>query len=125
MAIVIVVVVGAAVLVTRTTEDYLIKRVDAQLASIPLRGDGGGPDEHGGPGPIPNLNSVWVGEVSSDGTVVTRLTPSHASADLALPKISKDQAIAALQTRKAFTVGTEPSSSTRYRVRSVGGGSLL
>ena len=130
MAVVVVVLVGAAAIVTRTTESYLIDRVDDQLSQVSTRG--GGPAGSGGPGgpggrggPPPNLNSVWIGVVNEDGTIATQLVPSRANIDEPLPKISAEQALQALRDRDPITVGTEPASSTRYRVRATGEGNLL
>jgi two-component system OmpR family sensor kinase len=120
-----VVLVGAAALVTRTTESDLLTRIDDQLTSLPTNGDGagGGP---AGPGPrghddrpYTNLN-YYKGIVATDGSVTTAQTPSGANATVALPRISPDAALAALADRKPFTVDSNGSSGTRYRVLAVG-----
>jgi two-component system OmpR family sensor kinase len=125
MAVVVVVLVGAAAMVARTTESYLIARVDDQLSQVSLRTDGGpgGRGDHGGP--APNLNSVWLGLVSDDGTVSTQLVPSRMALDEPLPKVSPTQALQAVRDGKPITVGTQPASSTRYRVRATSDGRVL
>lgn len=114
------VLVGAAVLVTRTTESYLMQRVDAQLASAPVR-DSIGP-QRGPPRdePFTSLNSMYVGVVGANGSVTTLRAPSGAGSSVALPKFSPSRALAALADRKPFTTGSGGSSGTRYRAQAVG-----
>lgn len=114
------VLIGAAALVTRTTESYLIQRVDTQLASAPVR-DSTGPTR--GPPrdePFTSLNSMYVGLVGADGTVMTLRAPSGAASNVALPKFSQARALAALADHKPFTTGADGSSGTRYRAQAVG-----
>ena len=81
MAVVGVVLVVAAVVITRSTESYLVERVDAQLAAARSSVQGGG-FERGGPGgpgcpmgekPGGNLNTLYVGTVDGDA-IQTRAT---------------------------------------------------
>ena len=125
MAVVAVVLIGAAAIVTRTTESYLIARVDDQLAQVSLRPEGGPGGRGDRGGPPANLNSVWLGLVNDDGTVTTQIVPSRANIDDPLPKISPEQALQALRDKEPITVGTEPASSTRYRVRATGENHVL
>ena len=112
LGVVAVVLVGAAYLVTRTTERYLVDRVDQQLASVPLQGDVD--HDHRGPDPFTNLNSVYIGQVNGDGSVTTVTSPYAAGDDVALPDITREQVLA--RTDRPFTVGTNPTTSTHYRV---------
>jgi len=136
MAVVALVLVAAAVGIARAAQSYLVGRVDAQLvdAAPPARDAGFFDHDHGGPnepGPgggggggeepggsdTPSFSSLYVGRVEADGTVRTIATPYLADAD-ALPEISAEQATAASahEQPSPFTVGTEGSSSTRYRI---------
>lgn len=121
IGVIAVVLLGAAVLVTRTTESYLMQRVDAQLASAPVR-DSIGP-VRGSPRdePFASLNSMYVGVVGADGSVTTLRAPSGAESSVALPRFSPARALAALADHKPFTTGSTGSSGTRYRARAVGG----
>ena len=125
LAVVAFVLVGAAVLVSRTTESYLLDRIDAQLQSAPVR-TSDDHDSRGGPGPSPftNLNSLYVAEVQDDGSITTLQVPYSTGTEVLIPKVSAERALAAVNeagTHHAFTVGTEPSSDTRYRVLAVTG----
>jgi two-component system OmpR family sensor kinase len=122
MAVVGVVLVVAAVVITRTTESYLVERVDAQLAAAQPSVQGGGFEPHGGgPGdggvrPGGSLNTLYLGVVQ-DGTVQTIATPAFADPDAPVPAIDADQAVDSAGHPKSdpFTVGTDPPSDTRYR----------
>lgn len=129
LAVVAVVLAGAAVLITRATESDLVDRVDAQLraASTPVRDAGFGPPGPGGPGGVHdgdgrplggNLNSLYVAAVEADGTVTVLATPNVRGTDEPLPAIPGDRVLASSseQHPQPFTVGTDPSSDTRYRV---------
>ena len=114
LGVVALVLVGAAYLVTRTTESYLIDRVDQQLASVPLQGGGDSDHDHHGPDPFTNLNSVYIASVNADGSLSTVTTPYAGAGDVALPNITHDDVLA--RPDHAFTVASTPPSSTRYRV---------
>src|SRR3954449_4914350 len=86
MAVVAVVLVGAAVAIARTTESDLVARVDDQLrsAQVPVR------DLRGGPSPDASAPSaLFVGVVRGD-TLQTVLSPNFTGDD-ALPRIPVDQ----------------------------------
>jgi two-component system OmpR family sensor kinase len=125
MAVVGVVLVVAAVVITRSSESYLIERVDAQLVAAQPSVQGGGFD-HGrppggsGPGyerPGTQNTSLYVGNVE-DGLVVFDTTPFYAGTDAPSPAVPVDQAVdsAGNPAAEPFTVGTDPPSDTRYRV---------
>ncbi len=112
MAVVAAVLVGAAVVIARSTESDLVARVDDQLrgAQVPLgRLRGPGPE---GDGP---LSSLFVGVVRGD-TIQTRLAPNVTGED-ALPAIPVDQVAAVASDGRArlFTVGTTEGDG-RFRV---------
>jgi two-component system OmpR family sensor kinase len=118
MALVGVVLVAAAVVITRTTESYLIERVDAQLAAARggfdrAGGPPGGPDDHFGG----SLNSVYVGLVQGD-KVTTWAKPAFGDSNAPVPAINVDDVYDShgKPVSEPFTVGTDPPSDTRYRV---------
>jgi two-component system OmpR family sensor kinase len=121
MAVVGVVLVVAAVVITRTTESYLVQRVDAQLASA--RGSvAGGFDRGGGPpgGPEDHpgyLNSVYLGVVEGN-TIRTVAAPAFEGSNAPVPAISVEDVYDSHgnPVTEPFTVGTNPPSDTRYRV---------
>jgi two-component system OmpR family sensor kinase len=122
MAVVGVVLVVAAIVITRSTEAYLIERVDAQLVAAKPSVQGVG-FERGGPGarnfpdanPGGSLNTLYVGIVAGD-TIRTQAMPAFEVADAPVPDISADQARASADNGgQPFTVGTNPPSDTRYR----------
>jgi len=124
MAVVGVVLVVAAVVITRSTESYLIDRVDAQLVAAQPNVLGGGFQRRpeGGSGPVdvhPGIEntSLYVGYVQGDHVVFTT-TPFYAAANAPFPAIDARQAVesGANPPNAPFTVGTEPHSDTRYRV---------
>jgi two-component system, OmpR family, sensor kinase len=117
MAVVAIVLVGAAILITGTTRSALVDRVDAQLTSavVPVRdrpfdGDPGS----GGPAHFTNF---YVGTVDTTGAVATTITPDFADQGRPLPMISREVALAAITAshRQPFTVGST-SGSGRWRV---------
>ena len=124
MAVVGVVLVGAAVVITRSTESYLVERVDAQLAAAQPSVEGGGFEQHGGPPdgggglrPGGNLNTLYIGIVEGD-TVRTVATPAFADSGAPVPAIDVSRAFDSngRPAKEPFTVGTDPPSDTRYRV---------
>ncbi len=124
MGVVAAVLVCAAVVITRATQSYLLERVDAQLeAAIPQArnvgfGEHSRPPGDGGQPATPNLNSLFVGVVGSDGTVRTLAAPNLTGEGAPVPSIPTERAVAVARDpgSHAFTVGTEPASGTRYRV---------
>jgi two-component system OmpR family sensor kinase len=123
MAVVGVVLVVAAVVITRSTESYLVERVDAQLAAARPSVQGGGFEDHGRPpggGANPvggSLNSLYLGVVDGD-SVSTLATPSFTKSDAPVPDIPVSKAVdsSGNPASEPFTVGTDPPSDTRYRV---------
>jgi two-component system OmpR family sensor kinase len=126
MSVVGVVLVVAALVITRSTESYLIQRVDAQLGAAQQTVQGGAfdrggrpPGGSGAPGEHPgNENtSLYVGVVANN-QVVFNTTPFYAGADTPPPAVEVDQVVdsAGNPTKEPFTVGTDPPSDTRYRV---------
>ncbi len=128
LAVVALVLVGAAVFITRATESYLVERIDAQLRTSrrPVQALGGG-GVRGRPRPgavAPALSSLYVGVLPPGGTLVAVATPTLRGEDTPLPVVPAGQAeaMAGVPGRaKAFTVGSGPSSDLRYRVLAVRG----
>ncbi len=127
VAVVAVVLAGAAVFVTRSTEARLIEQVDAQLreADPPF---GRGPFPRGGPSPDPDrFSSLYLGVVDGN-RLRTVATPNVTSADPPLPELSAEQARQA-EADEPFTVDST-SPDQRYRVvvraeRGRGSGALV
>ncbi len=124
MAVVGVVLVVAAVAITRSTESYLIQRIDAQLAAARPSVQGGPFDRNGGPPgqgpserPSGSLNSLYLGYVDGD-TVRTIAAPAFEDSNAPQPAINVDDVYDSNgnPVTQPFTVGTNPSSDTRYRV---------
>ncbi|HEY5011593.1 MAG TPA: histidine kinase dimerization/phospho-acceptor domain-containing protein, partial [Acidimicrobiia bacterium] len=121
MAVVAIVLIGAAVLVTSTTRSALLDRADAQLTSagVPL---GDRPfDSDSGAGP-PHFSNLYVATVSTTGVVTTYFTPDFADKGRPLPKISRTVALAAVTSThpQPFTVGSV-SGSGKWRMVAVDG----
>ncbi len=110
MAVVAAVLVGAAVLIARTTEADLVARVDDQLQSVrePLRRGPRGPGDDGA------LSSLFVGVVQGD-THQTFATPNVTGND-PLPEIPVERVATVEQDGQArlFTVGSD--TDVRFRV---------
>jgi two-component system OmpR family sensor kinase len=111
MAVVAVVLVGAAALIARTTENDLVARVDEQLRSAQLtvrEMRGGFSPEDSAP------SALFVGVVRGD-TLQTVLAPNFTGND-AVPKIPVDRVTEVAEDGEAryFTVGSD--SSVRFRV---------
>jgi two-component system, OmpR family, sensor kinase len=108
VAVVAIVLVGAAVVITRTTRSALIDRVDAQLLSANVRvNEGGFGDGDGGPGGQ-QLTTFYVGAVGVTGKVTTVQTPAFGDSDRPLPEISATDALGAVTSDHPhpFTVGS-------------------
>jgi two-component system OmpR family sensor kinase len=110
MAVVAIVLVGAAVVITNTTRTSLIDRIDAQLATAHT-GPIGGPDG-GRPGGFPN--TFYAGTVDANGKVTTSLVPNVGAAR-PLPKIPAKTALALETATHPVTVGSV-SGSDQWRV---------
>jgi two-component system, OmpR family, sensor kinase len=111
MAVVAAVLVGAAVLIARTTEADLVARVDDQLRSAqvgPLLRGPRGPDDDGA------VSSLFVGEVRGD-TLLTYATPNVTGND-PVPEIPIARVATVAQDGHArlFTVGSD--TDVRFRV---------
>jgi two-component system OmpR family sensor kinase len=109
MAVVAVVLVGAAALIARSTEADLVARVDDQLRSVrePLRRGPGPPADEG-------LSSLFVGVVRGD-RLLTYATP-NVTLDDPLPEIPVERvaAVEADGRPRLFTVGSD--ADPRFRV---------
>jgi two-component system OmpR family sensor kinase len=118
MAVVAIVLIGAALVITSTTHSALVDRVDAQLTSAQLRVNQCGFDQ----GPGQPLTSFYVGEVDDTGKIITWLTPGFGDSNRPLPKISAKRALAAVTATRPhpFTVGSV-SGQGRWRVAAAGG----
>jgi two-component system OmpR family sensor kinase len=118
MGLVGVVLVVAAIVITRSTQSYLVERVDAQLAAArpSLQGGGFGPGPGGGRAGG-GINSMYIGVIQGD-TVETLATPAFYDSDAPVPAITVDQALddQGHPVSEPFTVGTNPPSDTHYRV---------
>jgi len=108
MAVLALVLVGAAVVVTRTTERHLVAQVDEQLAlaRLPRRGGPGPPGRDAPAGPP---SSLYVGYVDGD-FVQTIYVPSLRGDDPPLPVIED----VAFEVGEPFTVPST-DADTRYR----------
>ena len=113
MAVVALVLAGAAAATIRITQAHLVRQVDEQLADSRPRFER---FERGGPGPDEQapFSTVYVGVVGQDGRLRTVLTPGLVRDDPPLPDLTASQVVAAAPGRP-FTVGSE-RSGTRYRV---------
>jgi len=126
MAVVGVVLVVAAIVITRTTESYLVERVDEQLAATIAPVQGGSWERGGPPGTPTNqrasFSTVYIGYVDGD-QVQPLAKPAFTPDDAPVPDIDPAQAVesASSPTKQPFTVGTDPPSDTRYRVVAFGG----
>ena len=120
MALVAIVLVGAATVITSTAHSALVDRVDAQLtaASISPRGGVGPGEGNGGaPGSVSYFTNFYVGSVGSTGHVSTVNSPEYGDTGLPLPKFSAQVAVAATSAtpKKPFTVG-RVNGSGQWRV---------
>ena len=126
MAVIAFVLVFAAVVIARTTESYLVERVDAQLADaiVPRSAFGRFPGLLPAPSGTDSaasqfLNALYVARV--DGNSLTVLVkPNVSPHEPGLPKIGPRRAIAAANAAHPanFTVSATHGSSG-YRVRAV------
>jgi two-component system OmpR family sensor kinase len=119
MAVVAVVLVGAGILVVRTTSSYLVGQVDRQLEGakppLPLVSPGLPPANGGG---FPSLNRAYVGKVLADGTVETFLVPGFG--DTAIPNVSPKTALrVATDVRSGPFTASSLSGSSRWRVLAI------
>jgi two-component system OmpR family sensor kinase len=115
MAVVALVLAGASVAITRTTEDHLVRQVDEQLVTSGPRfervdGPGGSED----PGGRDELSTLYVGVVDRTGQLRTVLRPNLLHDDPPLPALTAGDVLHATPGQP-FTVGSI-DSATRYRV---------
>ncbi|MGH8985395.1 MAG: sensor histidine kinase [Acidimicrobiia bacterium] len=126
--VVAIVLVAAAIVVTRTTERFLVDRVDEQLAAaIPFaeRGlqsalpTGRPPDDADDDGTNPS--TLFVGAIDPAGGLVIQATPNLSEEDPPVPDIDPARARAAARSGRPepFTVGSLSGNDTRYRVLAV------
>jgi two-component system OmpR family sensor kinase len=92
VAVVAIVLIGSALVITHTTRASLVDRVDAQLTSAHVQADG----FDGGPGGPAFPNTFWAGTVSSTGKVTTILTPNVGDSSPSLPRVTAKTALAAV-----------------------------
>lgn len=132
MAVVAVVLIAASWTVTRTTSDYLLDQVDAQLIRF-ASGPGGDGPRVPPPGSPPSsesrppsssavdFSSVYAAVVVGD-TLEERLSPGHVANDIGAPRID---AATAVRLASEDTVETVDSTvdGERYRVTAVVGDS--
>jgi two-component system OmpR family sensor kinase len=122
LALVAVVMVTAAVLVTRTTEAHLVDQVDAQLVDARAQAGrfdlgrvGGGlpgprPDDGG-----PHLSTLYVAYIAPGGVTVALSRPDLRGDEAPTPSIDADRARQASHDGDPFTAGSTASDG-RYRV---------
>jgi two-component system OmpR family sensor kinase len=120
MAVVAIVLVGASVLITRTTHSALVERIDEQLTSAVISpregfgGPGGGSDSY--------FTNFYVGAVDVSGRVVTVTTPAFGDTGRPLPKFSAKTVLSATAApanrRHPFTVDSV-SGSGEWRALAV------
>src|SRR5215213_5179673 len=110
MAVVAVVLVGAAIFITRTTEADLVARVDDQLQSVQL-----GPLlRQRGPDPEGAFSSLFAGEVR--GTTIQPFFTPNLTGEDPLPVIPSGRVEDVVEDGRSrlFTVGSD--GDTRFRV---------
>jgi two-component system OmpR family sensor kinase len=116
-----IVLIGAGFVVTRITEANLVAQVDRQLTNA------SGPRPNGvqlrSQLPPPSiseqptlLSPLYMGIVTSSGSMQTLFEPNLGSEDASVPVIDVTAARAAAEQGEAYTTGSTPSG-TRYRVR--------
>jgi two-component system OmpR family sensor kinase len=115
MAVVAVVLIGGALVITRTARASLVDRVDEQLTSAHVETGGRFGADPAGNTPFPN--TFYAGAVDATGHVTTVLRPNLADATRPLPKFSTKTALAAVTAThpRPFTVGSV-SGKGQWRV---------
>lgn len=144
MALVALVLAGAAAVVAATAQRYLVAQVDAQLiaSDVGVRPGGAGRPGPGGHGPRPDrpllpgaqVGSYYVATLDGTGTPQTIATPDPEDLGVSdgqgardpLPAVTADDLRRAAATRRPITV-TNGDGDVRYRMllRSGGGRSVL
>ena len=112
MAVVGVVLVLAAVAITRTTEDYLVDQLDQQLIDVSRRGlQLPGPGSGQGP-----FTPFYVAIVSDEGTVEPRVVPYFGGDDVpAVPNVTAAE-IAAVEPGERAFFSADSDGGPRYRL---------
>jgi two-component system, OmpR family, sensor kinase len=112
MAVVGVVLVLAAVAITRTTEDYLVDQLDQQLIDVSRRGlQLPGPGSGQGP-----FTPFYVAIVSDEGTVEPRVVPYFGGDDVpAVPNVTAAE-IAAVEPGERAFFSADSNGGPRYRL---------
>lgn len=117
------VIVAVAFTVTRTTEAFLVERVDAQLRSenFPARQFNRGlwqdRDQAQGPREDNPPSAAYIGVIDDDGTLRTLVSPNITGDPLPAPDLPDDLVEPEGNGHTGpITVGTDPASDTRYRV---------
>ena len=129
MALVALVLGGAAVAIARSTERHLVNQVDDQLRDARPQlggpfGAGGFGDERApasddlGGGPRPRLSSLYVGRLDRSGALRTIFAPDLRGDDAPLPVLDDGDA-ARLRDGAIVTVGT--GGAARYRMLALAG----
>ena len=115
MAVVAIVLIGAALVITRTARASLVDRVDEQLTSAHVETGGRFGADPRGNTQFPN--TFYAGSVDATGRVTTILRPNLGDASRPLPKISAKTALAAVNATDPhpFTVGSV-SGEGQWRV---------
>jgi two-component system OmpR family sensor kinase len=119
MAVVAVVLVAAAFVITSTTHAYLVDQVDSTLeaANSTLRNTPPGLPQQGGFG-VPNLNRAYVFKVNADGTLATYDRPGLG--ETSTPDVPPKTALRVADDvgSRPFTVGSS-SGSVQWRVLAI------
>ena len=108
MAVVSFVLVGAAVIVARTTRANLVERVDHQLSSVGALTPGVGAGSVAGP-------TQFYGAQLQDGVIVSVIQPTTNTDSLGSPTFTVDEVIRGARVEEPFTVGTSGGSG-RFRM---------
>jgi two-component system OmpR family sensor kinase len=118
MGLIALVLVLAAVVIARSTEDHLVRQVDDQLEAVGPQIGGlasrAGPGGPGGDGAPPRLSSLYVGRITAAGDLVTLYAPDLVGDDAPIPKLDTGD-IERLRAGHAITVGAD-AGELHYRV---------
>ena len=140
MAVVVVVLVATATVVTRTTRDHLMEQVDQQLVRALGAGGpwAGGPPRGVRPGDgqrfdgsrsewrgVEQLNSYFVATVDDDGDVDVLATPRLSGSDDAAPQLTAARARASAASDTPFDADADDGESFRLLAREVGRGGAV
>jgi two-component system OmpR family sensor kinase len=121
------VLVVAAIAITRSTRANLVAQVDGQLraAAPQLSFDGGRPQGPGGSiGAGPRLSSLYLGVITTDGELVTVATPDLTGSDAPLPVLDDERADALRAGGAVTLASTDPDVRYRMLARAERAGAL-